>query len=580
MEKHSSEKIDLNNQKAGLPKDPNLLAFIDRIIKETTKDSEYYNKEQLWNSNQKSKIERLKSRLAKTNHNILSCSTRRANELIHRFKARQDPVRTWLHIDMDMFFCAVAQKLDPSLSNIPFVVGRSIVASANYITRGFGVSSAIPVSLAEKIVFEVQKYKGIKEPIELKSVNDNPKEQSRIAGVIRNITKKYSNNFYSLGDDEISFDVTEYLFNKTNKNKSANIKNNEINRGININIENKHNMNKSTTNIVKHTTNALKDKEKTNKNLCVKNNQIITFTNDKENIKSYLDYKEATISLIKNIRHEIFLQTGLPASIGAGNNKLVAKIAADHNKPNSFYFVDDQMSFIKDLKVRKVTGIGKATEFKLNKLGIQTVGDLHEKRDVIFHLFKGIERTSLLLKGVGIDEDNVCETKKESGYSNFGSKAKTKSIGRSCTFRKCNDKDVLISILATLCHSIFKQMKSSCSGFKSVKVSLQTVKLVTYFKTTTFKFVVNSEEYLVNEVMRIIELLFRSIDLNNNVKLKSAYKHRYNINKENESILKLKRNRSTNVFEFEYVRFFCVRITNLKDTDFGKQQTNLDYYIK
>ena len=52
------------------------------------------------------------------------------------------------HLDLDAFFAAVEQLEDPSLRRKPLVVGgdprgRGVVATANYVARGFGIHSAM-----------------------------------------------------------------------------------------------------------------------------------------------------------------------------------------------------------------------------------------------------------------------------------------------------------------------------------------------------------------------------------------------------------------------------------------------------
>ena len=62
--------------------------------------------------------------------------------------------RVIVHADMDAFFAAVEELDEPGLRGRPMVVGgasaRSVVATANYAARRFGIGSAMPMARARR----------------------------------------------------------------------------------------------------------------------------------------------------------------------------------------------------------------------------------------------------------------------------------------------------------------------------------------------------------------------------------------------------------------------------------------------
>jgi DNA polymerase-4 len=78
--------------------------------------------------------------------------------------------------------------------------------------------------------------------------------------------------------------------------------------------------------------------------------------------------------LQKRVKEEV----GLSASLGVATNKLLAKVASDHDKPGGLTVVwpEDEAAFLAPLPVRVLWGIGPVTAAELKAMGIDTVGEL------------------------------------------------------------------------------------------------------------------------------------------------------------------------------------------------------------
>ena len=97
--------------------------------------------------------------------------------------------------------------------------------------------------------------------------------------------------------------------------------------------------------------------------------------------EAYLDVshlRQRGADIAQAIRAEIRRETGLTASAGIAPNKLVAKIASDWNKPDGQLVVPPSQveRFMRDLPVRRISGIGPKSAARMNEMGIHTCGDL------------------------------------------------------------------------------------------------------------------------------------------------------------------------------------------------------------
>lgn len=99
--------------------------------------------------------------------------------------------------------------------------------------------------------------------------------------------------------------------------------------------------------------------------------------------EAYLDVSHVQSSgaaVAREIRAQIFEETGLTASAGISSNKLIAKITSDWNKPNGQFEVtpEEIPAFIAALPVGRLWGVGGKMRAKLSALGVETCGDLQK----------------------------------------------------------------------------------------------------------------------------------------------------------------------------------------------------------
>ena len=84
--------------------------------------------------------------------------------------------------------------------------------------------------------------------------------------------------------------------------------------------------------------------------------------------------------IARTVRSRVRAETGLPISIGVARTKHLAKIASQVAKPDGLVVVDPdtEREFLRDLPVALMWGVGPATEARLARAGVLTIGQLAE----------------------------------------------------------------------------------------------------------------------------------------------------------------------------------------------------------
>lgn len=109
--------------------------------------------------------------------------------------------------------------------------------------------------------------------------------------------------------------------------------------------------------------------------------------------EAYLDvtdcelYSGSATWIAQAIRNDIWQELKLTASAGVAPLKFLAKIASDQNKPNGQFVItpDEVQTFVKNLPLAKIPGVGKVTNEKLHKLGLETCGDVQNAEQALIY---------------------------------------------------------------------------------------------------------------------------------------------------------------------------------------------------
>ena len=84
--------------------------------------------------------------------------------------------------------------------------------------------------------------------------------------------------------------------------------------------------------------------------------------------------------IARTVRARVRAELGLPMSIGVARTKHLAKIASQVAKPDGLVVVDPEteLEFLHELPVGLMWGVGPATEARLARIGVATIGQLAE----------------------------------------------------------------------------------------------------------------------------------------------------------------------------------------------------------
>jgi DNA polymerase IV (DinB-like DNA polymerase) len=209
------------------------------------------------------------------------------------------------------------------------------------------------------------------------------------------------------------------------------------------------------------------------------------------------DFEKAT-SIAHIIKNEIKIQEGLTCSVGIASNKVVAKIAADENKPNGLTVVrpEEVVPFLSPLPVDRLLGVGKKTAERLEGLGIKTIEELaNYKAQKLIEYFGNSLGNYLHNASNGIDEEPVQE------------RGEAESISRIATLKEDTlDLDSIIVKTDQLCQDIHERLVQRDLKFKLVGIVAVLKDLSIHTRSRTLENPTDDINILKKNVRELFEI--------------------------------------------------------------------------
>ena len=190
-----------------------------------------------------------------------------------------------------------------------------------------------------------------------------------------------------------------------------------------------------------------------------------------------------------DLREEIMEKTKLPISFGLASSKMVAKIATNEAKPNSYLHVPAGMeqAFLAPLKVNKIPGVGDHTYQTLKDLDIETIGDITRHTQEFLEMKLGKYGPELWNKAHGIHTSEVVPYHE------------AKSISTENTFHEnLTDVNELMAELVRMTESVAHDLRQDNKMAGCIAVKIRYPDFETTSRQTTIPYTFYDDELILH----------------------------------------------------------------------------------
>ncbi len=198
----------------------------------------------------------------------------------------------------------------------------------------------------------------------------------------------------------------------------------------------------------------------------------------------------------ESLRGRVRDETGLIASVGAGSGKQIAKIASGLAKPDGIRVVRraEETTLLGGLAVRRLWGIGPVAEEKLNRLGIETIGQLAALTEAeAANILGAAVGVALHRLARGIDDRPVAE------------RAEAKQISSESTFAvDLTSLDQLREAIDPIAEHAHQRLLRDGRGARTVTVKLKKSDMSTLTRSATLPYATAEPAALIAVARRLL----------------------------------------------------------------------------
>jgi DNA polymerase-4 len=168
-------------------------------------------------------------------------------------------------------------------------------------------------------------------------------------------------------------------------------------------------------------------------------------------------------AIARAIKAEVKATTQLVVSVGVATSKYVAKVASDLRKPDALVVVPPggEREFLAPLPVKRLWGVGPATQQQLERAGLRTIGDVQSRSEAqLIEAFGENLGEHLFVLSNGLDAREV-----EPDHA-------AKSIGHELTFAEdLRTAEQVKGVLLQLCEMVGRRLRQQ--GVRAAVVRLK-----------------------------------------------------------------------------------------------------------